>query len=203
VRQRGFIFAWTGKNACRYSSGVTYYRRKLPHWQPEGIALFVTWRLYGSLPAKTLNGRSEASPGEVFVTYDRFLDKAETGPLWLKDIRIARMVVNAVQFAESQLKLYQLHAFVVMANHVHLLVAPYTALSRITRAVKGYTAREANRTLGKTGQRFWQEESFDHWVRNEEDHRRIVRYIEYNPVAAGLVEKIEDCPWSSATGRGM
>jgi REP-associated tyrosine transposase len=181
---------------------MVFYRRRLPHWQPAGIALFVTWRLHGSLPAKIVGKDSEAASGEVFVAYDRLLDKAGTGPLWLKDSRIAQLVVNAVKFAERQLHLYQLNAFVVMANHVHILVTPHTPLLRITRAVKGYTAHEANRILSRRGKRFWQEESFDHWVRNEEELRRVVRYIEHNPVTAGLVARVEDWPWSSATGRG-
>jgi len=181
---------------------VVYYRRKLPHWQPEGPALFVTWRLYASLPAKILGKKPEGASGKAFAAYDCLLDKAETGPLWLKDDRIAQLVVNAIKFAESELKLYQLNAFVVMANHVHILVTPHTPTRKITQALKGYTAHEANRILGKTGKPFWQEESFDHWVRSEEEFRRIMRYIEYNPVSAGLVAKIEDWPWSSATGRG-
>jgi REP element-mobilizing transposase RayT len=59
-------------------------------------------------------------------------------------------------------------------------------------SLKGYTARLANRTLGCTGAPFWQAESYDHWVRNEDEYRRIVRYIESNPVKAGLVEVAED-----------
>ena len=66
------------------------------------------------------------------------------------------------------------------------------------RALKGVTAREANKALQRTGQRFWQEESFDHWVRSEGSFDRIVLYIENNPVRAGLVTKPEDWPWSSA-----
>jgi hypothetical protein len=64
--------------------------------------------------------------------------------------------------------------------------------------IKGSTAREANRILGRTGMRFWQEESFDHWIRNAEETRRVRTYIEGNPVAAGLVQKPEEWTWSSA-----
>jgi len=67
--------------------------------------------------------------------------------------------------------------------------------------LKGYTAREANRILGRTGQHFWQEESFDHWSRDEDEFFRIIAYIENNPVKAGLVTRPEDWQWSSAAER--
>jgi hypothetical protein len=54
--------------------------------------------------------------------------------------------------------------------------------------------------LGRTGQRFWQDESYDHWVRGPEELEKTVLYIEENPVAAGLVERVEDWRWSSAFG---
>jgi putative transposase len=64
--------------------------------------------------------------------------------------------------------------------------------------LKGFTAREANKLLGRTGEPFWRRESYDRWVRDESEWNRIARYIERNPVKAGLVAQIEDYPWSSA-----
>jgi putative transposase len=64
--------------------------------------------------------------------------------------------------------------------------------------LKGVTAREANRFLGRTGESFWQRESYDHWVRDSGELERIVAYIEDNPVKAGLVVRAEDYRWSSA-----
>ena len=66
------------------------------------------------------------------------------------------------------------------------------------KSLKGFTAHEANRVLGRTGEPFWQRESYDHWVRNEEEWRRIAGYIENNPVKAGLVAVAEEYPWESA-----
>ena len=86
-----------------------------------------------------------------------------------------------------------------MANHVHVLLWPRAPLEKITRAVKGFTARQANKLLGRTGKRFWHEESYDHWIRTEEEFQRISAYIESNPVSAGLVKKPEDWLWSSAS----
>jgi hypothetical protein len=64
-------------------------------------------------------------------------------------------------------------------------------MARITKSIKNYSAREANRILDRTGP-FWQSESYDRWVRSAEAREKIVRYIEFNPVSAGLVEKPED-----------
>ena len=92
---------------------------------------------------------------------------------------------------------YELGAFVVMANHVHVLLLPRIPPSRLLQSLKGFTAREANRVLGRTGEPFWQAESYDHWVRDEAEYGRIVAYIENNPVKAGLVERAEEYRWSS------
>jgi type I restriction enzyme R subunit/putative DNA methylase len=85
-----------------------------------------------------------------------------------------------------------------MSNHVHLLILPKVAVSAIMRWLKGSTARSANQLLGRTGQPFWQDESYDHWVRNSKQFDRIIEYIEENPVSTGLVASPELWPWSSA-----
>jgi putative transposase len=107
-------------------------------------------------------------------------------------------VVEAIRAGESR-KFYELSAWVVMPNHVHLLILPEVALPQITRWIKGRTAREANLVLRRVGQPFWQHESYDHWVRNEKEFQRIAAYVEENPVSAGLAATPEDWPWSSAT----
>jgi REP element-mobilizing transposase RayT len=86
-----------------------------------------------------------------------------------------------------------------MANHVHILFTPKVPVARITRGMKGVAARDANKILGRIGKRFWQEESFDHWVRNAREFDRIRNYIEWNPVTAGLAKKSEEWAWSSAS----
>jgi putative transposase len=80
-----------------------------------------------------------------------------------------------------------------------MLVTPLIDPSRLLKLLKGVTAREANRALGLTGTSFWQKESYDHWVRNTDEFERIWRYIERNPVNAGIVERPEEYPWSSAS----
>jgi putative transposase len=172
---------------------LTYYSRHLPHWQPENAALFVTWRLYGSLPG----GGSGMS---TFAAMDRELDGAAVGPRWLTDERVAQCVVDALTYGERELGLYQLRAWVLMVNHVHVVIWPQAKLARITKAIKGYSARQANAILGRTRQPFWQDESYDHCVRGPAELEKIVRYVERNPVAAGLVADVRDWRWSSAFG---
>ena len=94
---------------------------------------------------------------------------------------------------------YELGAWVIMANHVHVLLRPDVLPSRLLQSLKGFTAREANRALGRTGEPFWQAESYDHWVRDDRELARITAYIESNPVKAQLAARAEEYPWSSAS----
>jgi REP element-mobilizing transposase RayT len=180
-----------------YRLTLTYYERHLPHWQPEDAALFVTWRLYGSVP-RTVHFVKPQTAGKAFVALDRELDKAATGPRWLQDERVAQCVADTLQYGEKQLGLYELQAWVLMANHVHILIDPKAMLQRIMRSIKSFSARQANAILGRTGQPFWKEESYDRWARGPTEMGKIVQYIEQNPVTAGLVERPEDWRWSSA-----
>jgi REP element-mobilizing transposase RayT len=108
------------------------------------------------------------------------------------------MLTAALQHGETARQLYHLHAWVIMPNHVHVVLEPQVAMPGIMRWLKGRTARTANRILGRTGMPFWQEESFDHWVRSAEELQAAVDYVEENPVKAGLVETKEQWAWSSA-----
>jgi REP element-mobilizing transposase RayT len=132
---------------------------------------------------------------------DRFLDTTRHGPMYLLQEPLARIVVASLRRG-ALLDHYELAAYVVMSNHVHVLLLPKTSPSRLLQSLKGATAREANRILGRTGETFWQAESYDHWVRDEKERGRIVAYIENNPVKAGLVKLKEDYPWSSASELG-
>ena len=98
---------------------------------------------------------------------------------------------------------YHLDDWTIMPNHVHLVLWPMPghSLSKILKGRKQYTANQANRMLGRRGTPFWQVESYDHCVRNEEELDRIRSYIRFNPVKAGLCEHPEDWPWGSAARR--
>ena len=182
---------------------MTYYERNLPHWHPEGKAVFLTWRLYGSLPEHVVTEiRKRAEhPGRQFARAERFLDRTSFGPLWLKQPNIAEAVAACILRGACELNQYAVLAYVVMPNHVHLLIEPRVPVERITRGGKGVSAQEASHLLGRTGLTFWQGESFDHWIRTPAEGEKIRRYIEENPVKAGLVGSPEAWPWSSAAKR--
>ena len=131
---------------------------------------------------------------------DRLLDEAHSGPVYLRRPEIAELVVGAIHYQAESLGRYHLHSYVVMPNHVHLLVTPCVPVSRLTHSLKRFTAREANRILDITGKPFWQDESYDHLVRDDAEFQRIARYIEWNPVKSGMVATPEEFPWSSARG---
>jgi REP element-mobilizing transposase RayT len=177
---------------------MTLYRRRLPHWQPEGRPLFLTWHLYGSLPHNRFPPPNALTAGQAFVWMDRYLDQASFGPAWLQREEIACLVVDALRYGTDKLHHYDLHAYVVMANHVHTLLTPIVTASKLLHSVKGFTAREANKLLGRTGEPFWQGESYDHWVRDEKEFDKVRWYIENNPIQAGLVARPEAYRWSSA-----
>ncbi len=129
---------------------------------------------------------------------DRILDNARAGPLYLRQPEIAKMMVQAIHYRDKEMGHYDLHSYVVMANHVHLLITPRVQVSKLMQSLKRFTAREGNRILGLTGQPFWQEESYDRLVRDGTEFERIARYIEMNPVRAGMAATPEGFPWSSA-----
>ena len=124
------------------------------------------------------------------------------GPLYLRRLDAADMMVEAIQYHERELRHYELHAFAIMPNHVHLLVTPAIALPKLTKTLKSITAKRANEMLARTGTTFWQEESYDRLARDRREFDRIRFYIENNPVRAGLVGKPEDYRWSSAWATG-
>jgi REP-associated tyrosine transposase len=141
----------------------------------------------------------QLTTGKAFVAMDRILDKAAIGPKHLGIPEIATLVVTALREGERRLHRYQLHSFVVMPNHVHVLVTPGVFATKWLGPLKGFTAYQANRILGRSGNPFWQHEGYDHLVRSDEEFGRIRRYIENNPASAGLVSKPEDFEWSSAS----
>jgi putative transposase len=181
---------------------MRHYERRLPHWDTVDEPLFVTFRLHGSLPAhRVFPPESLTRSAKAFVVMDRLLDRGRTGPSYLRHPEVAELVVAALQAGERKFHRYQLHAFVVMPNHIHLLVTPKVVAMHWVAPLKGFTAYRANELLGNRGSAFWQDESYDHLVRDDAQFERIRSYIEENPVTAGLVAEARQYLWSSATGR--
>lgn len=173
---------------------LVHTRRRLPHLYAIDVPVFVTWRLQGSLPAGRFFPGGDIC-GRAFAMMDTLLDDARSGPRHLEHADIAAAVMEAIRYREEQMQCCSVHTCVVMPNHVHLLLTPSIDLPKIMHSLKRYTARSANQALGIVGQSFWQSESYDHLVRTPEEFRRIKRYIEWNPVKAGLVARPEQFPY--------
>ncbi len=172
-------------------------RSSLHHsWNP-GAAYFVTWRLHGSLPVCRV-ANVWTTGGAKFLEGDRLLDARATGPIWLAEPPIAQAVVGVLHRGRTA-GLFELGSWVLMPNHMHMLLRPLESLARCIAHIKGISAREANRLLNRTASPFWAKDYFEHQVRDSVEEQRIVRYIEENPVKAGLCRNIEEWPWSSAT----
>jgi len=164
----------------------------------------ITIRLHDALPAKVLAcWRQELAslPESDFkVQLDRriaaYLD-AGHGSCWRRDERIAGLVESTLLHFDGQR--YRLLAWCVMPNHVHVLIETLLGhtLAGILHSWKSYSASEANKILQRTGT-FWFREYHDRYVRNAEHFVNVLRYIEENPVAAGLVRLAKDWPFSSA-----
>jgi REP element-mobilizing transposase RayT len=201
-----------------------FYRRNLPHYHPEGFPLFITFRLANSLPEEVLENLKQERARELknlpttssverydvekkhFSRYDDWLDTCSNGPRWLEQEEISRIISEKIHLLAEEH--YQLLTYCIMPNHVHLLIKPLdkeylehhgkTAKYPVTdtlRLLKGSTARYCNQVLGRDGA-FWQHESYDHYVRDEEELERIVRYILNNPVKAGLVDDWNKWPFT-------
>ena len=179
-----------------------HQRGYLPHHDVPGVTQFVTLRLHDAMPA------SRRSEWEVLLRIEdnrkrrtkleEYLDRG-LGECWLRQSRIATVVENALRFFEGQR--YRLLAWVVMPNHAHVLVEVWhTPLAELLHSWKGFTARKANRLLGRTGA-FWEREYWDTRMRDDEHQRKALRYIEANPVKAHLVTEPKEWTFSSARFR--
>jgi len=180
-----------------------FYRRRLPHFTGEGLLQFVTFRLADSVPAKLIERWKvlvDLSDPDHAAAYRKkielYLDRAH-GECFQRQRKIAALVRDSLFFHDG--KKYQLVAWVIMPNHVHLLLLPRweTDLAEIMHSIKSFTAHEINKLLGRAGQ-FWAHESFDRYIRNECHRRNVIRYIEMNPVKARLCSTPADWEFSSA-----
>jgi Rad3-related DNA helicase/REP element-mobilizing transposase RayT len=177
--------------------------RNLPHWRQEGTTYFVTFRLADSVPAARIKQflaereewlalhpepRLEADEREYHEKFgnrfENWLD-AGVGSCVLRQPQAAGKMVAALRHFDGER--YALGHFVVMPNHVHVLVRPLAGhtLSEILKSWKSFTAREINQSLGRTGT-LWQEESFDHIVRTPQALEQFAEYIRQNPASARL-----------------
>ena len=182
-------------------------RGYLPHWEVAGAIYFVTFRLVDSLPRSVLrrieeeretlkqllalrNGESsveiERKAAELFSERVQGALDAGIGGCALARPDIAAAVADALHYFDGAR--YRLCAWCIMPNHVHVVFRLYDGwgLSAVVGSWKSFSAKQAQRTLHRSG-RFWQREHYDHIVRSERELRNVIRYVAENPQRAGLV----------------
>jgi putative DNA methylase len=179
-------------------------RRRLPHWEAGQRPQSITFRLADSMPAALLaQWRDELAwlvPEHASHVRRQRIEEAldqGLGPRFLENPGIAVIVEEALlRFDEQR---YHLHAWCIMPTHVHVLASPAAdrTLSEILHSWKSFTAKAANRALGRKGS-FWAEEYFDRVIRDDDHYGAVHAYIVNNPVKAGLCAAPEDWPFGSA-----
>ncbi len=170
---------------------------------------FVTIRLGDSVPQslhRNLHAELNRLRDKIVEAQELALKKqrrietlldAGYGACLLRRPDVARLIVDSLKFLNVHG--HQVLRWVIMPNHLHLLIAVRcdTSLAAVVRSFKGWTAAQANRITGRTGS-FWYPEYFDRYIRDAAHLSKVVRYIDANPVKAGLVANQTDWRFSSA-----
>ena len=182
---------------------VHKYSGWLPHWRQSQKLYFVTFRLNDSVAQDRLHAWSAEK--EIWESqhpkpwseknwteyHERFTEKMEQlldsgyGSCALRHPEVGTLVENALRHFDGTR--YQLGEYVIMPNHVHVLVRPAEdqPLESILHSWKSFTAKQANIILKKSGA-FWCEEYFDHLVRSATQYEKFCGYIRENPLKARL-----------------
>ena len=219
----------------------TEYHSRLPHIVPVGATEFVTFTLWDAIPTQIIIDLKEEYEIEVlrieneiseldlpqnvlkeilvnklnearwqyYLRTDEYLDNKRNGANYLKEAEISLIVEKELKALDG--RYYDLIAYCIMSNHVHVLFDlsiqlpenfngvdvpdDYYPLHKIMKKIKGSTAFYANKHLQLTGQ-FWMKDSYDHYIRNENEMANIVSYILNNPVKAGLCNDPDDWRFS-------
>jgi putative transposase len=196
-----------------------FRRRNLPHWEVRGATYFLTFRLAGSLPHQiatlwqeertrlmemrcdlTSHSERQHRSRALHAKFDEQLDTSSSGAHFLNDPRVAKVVSDSLQFFDGDR--YELFAYCIMPNHVHVLWRPLTKpdgtrwrLDELCKSIKGFSGRSANALLGRSGE-FWQREYYDHLIRDRDELAWYFDYTRNNPVTAGFCSTSEGWPWT-------
>ena len=188
-----------------YADSGWHSRGYLPHYEDTAVIQTITYRLADSLPAEVVERFREDLKAHPDAD-DQFRKRVEEwldaghGSCVLRDPGAAKLIVEAWQHFDGEH--YHLHAWVVMPNHVHVMVhmLPPHPMADAVESWKRFTATKINKMMGRSGQ-LWQLDYWDRYIRDENHYRAAVDYIHNNPVKAGLVKRAEDWKFGSATLR--
>jgi len=129
--------------------------------------IFVTWRLRGSLRQRPRCASAAA--------IEKALDRDTGERLLLAEPMYARRVRDALLNGDREKGYFDLHAWVVLHNHVHALLDPHTGTVRIAETVMDMSEQSS-------GRRFWERESWERPVRTQEEYLKSMEYIHKHPV---------------------
>ena len=192
----------------RHENNEWYSRGYLPHREKLGLLQSITFRLADSLPLEKLQQLTlemdsipeEKQELERRLKIEEWLDSG-MGCCAFKHPDVARCVQDAMLHFDGDR--YALIAWCIMPNHVHVLIEPKVDLSKIVQSWKSFTGRwimskNTKLQLGVPGKTVWMREYWNRYIRNHGHFHDTIHYIHNNPVKAGLCEKPEQWPWSSA-----
>ena len=179
---------------------IPKWRGNLPHIFKDGCTYFVTFCLFDVASRRRVDRSNVTKENDATCLASGYDPLPDRGCCLLTEPGAASIVEGALLHFQGDR--YLLSAWCVMPNHVHVVVTPHQDhnLSLILHSWKSFSAHEINKLLGRTGA-VWEEEAFDHIVRDEASMDRFLRYTEDNPVAAGLCDRPELWPFSSARFR--
>ena len=197
------------------TSEIRQLRNRLPHWQVQNAACFITFRLADSLPASLIAAwrierdqwlidhpppwdvATESEYHKHFSTrLDRALDEGH-GSCLLADNENAKHLRETLEFRDQEE--YLLHSWVIMPNHAHVLMSPVAGvtLSKVVAAWKRFSAIRINKAIGGSGV-LWQKDYFDRLIRDWDHFANVARYIRRNPEKARLCNEryvLWEAPW--------
>jgi len=142
----------------------------------------------------TIPYRGTTGDGTYFITASSLQKKA-----LLQSDRMANLFVETLIEYRSQRK-FELHEFVVMPDHFHLLITPIVTLERAVQFIKGGFSFRAGKAFAFRGG-IWQTSFYDRRVRDAAEYFSFKKYIYENPVKRGLANRPDQYPYSSASGK--
>jgi REP element-mobilizing transposase RayT len=179
-----------------------YSRNYLPHLDAPEMIQAITFRLADSLPQEVIDRLGQnKDPGKRSKIVEAALDRGH-GSCCLRDPQVGGIVQDCLLWGDVDR--YRLLAWVVMPNHVHVLIETVCGhpVPGVVQGWKSVSARRMNAALVRAGT-MWQTDFYDRFVRDEAHYVAVVDYIENNPDKAGLVQRPEDWPLSSARLRRL
>jgi REP element-mobilizing transposase RayT len=193
-RQVAAIFA-----PMEQSHKLWHRRGYLPHFDQGAVVQAITFRLADSLPREFYESLASRTPTVRSQGFETHMDQGR-GACILADPDYAKIVQGVLNHFDGER--YRLLAWVIMPNHVHSVVEqiPGHRLGDVVRSWKNYSARRINALSNKSGA-VWAPDYFDRFIRNEDHLANAIRYVEDNPVKAGLVSNPAEWIFSFCAAR--